>query len=110
MFYEICNPNVNTGPLRRCPFTENNPCSSDNPDWPTIREVNDLIAIDTYDAPPYNILTGVGYRTHNDFDIRFNLNLEECRDDRMCTCKPGGPDCPIPAITFKSKLHTDVCI
>ena len=28
----VCDPNINTGPLQRCPFTGNNPCSSDNPD------------------------------------------------------------------------------
>ena len=118
MFHEICDPNVNTGPLRRCPFTGNNPCSSDNPDWPTIQQVNEVIAKVVYDAPPYNILTRVGFRTHNDFII--HNDLEECRDDRMCTCQPfGGSDCdltnvPLPArllvSAFKTQLHSDVCI
>ena len=58
---QICDPNVNTGALRRCPFTGNNPCTSDNPDWPTIQQVNDAIAIDAYDSPPYNLLSTTGY-------------------------------------------------
>ena len=51
-----CDPNINTGPLQRCPFTGNNPCSSDNPNWPTIKEVNDILAVDHFDSSPYNLL------------------------------------------------------
>ena len=117
MFHEICDPNVNTGPLRRCPFTGNNPCSSDNPDWPTIQQVNDVIAIGIYDAWPYNILTRAGFRTRIDFII--SNDLEECRDDRMCICQPfGGSHCDLTNIpkfarlfvsAFKTELHSDVC-
>ena len=118
MFYEICDPNVNTGPLRRCPFTGNNPCSSDNPDWPTIQQVNDLIATDSYDAPPYNIFTRVGFRAHIDYDI--DDRLEECHHDRMCMCQPYvSTKCDLAKVplfdklivaAYKSQPHTDVCI
>ena len=112
--FEICDPNVKTGPLRRCPFTGTNPCHSDNPDWPTIQQVNDAIAIDTYDAPPYNLLTRSGYRAFMDF--RNNDNLEECRNDRMCFCLPyGGPDCDltnipdnVSVVAYYGQLHIDV--
>ena len=118
VYSKICDPNKSTGALRRCPFTGNNPCSSDNPDWPTIQQVNDVIAINTYDEHPYNLLTRTGYRASIDFNI--TNNLEECRDDRMCMCQPfGGSECdltnvakPLRSIVaaFKSRLHTDVCI
>ena len=112
--FQICDPNIKTGPLRRCPFTGTNPCHSSNPDWPTIQQVNDAIAIDTYDAPPYNQLTRGGYRAFIDFQI--NDDLEECRNDRMCICLPyGGPDCDltnipdnVSVVAYFGQLHTDV--
>ena len=114
-YSQICDPAVNIGPLRRCPFTGNNPCSSDNPDWPTIQQVNDAIAINTYDEHPYNLKTRGGYRASIDFNI--TDNLEECHDDRMCMCLPfGGSECNVPkpvrstVAAYKSQLHTDVCI
>ena len=115
-YFQICNPDISTGPLQRCPFTGTNPCHSDNPDWPTIKQVNDAIAIDTYDSPPYNIFSRTGYRPFVDF--RIHDDLEECRDDRMCRCLPfGGIDCDlttappnVPVVAYDSQLHTDVSI
>ena len=92
--FVICDPNVNTGPLQRCPFTGTDPCSSDNPDWPTIKEVNDVLAIDQFDSPPYNILSRSGYRAVVDNYI--HDDFEDCRNDRMCRCQPfGGPNCDL---------------
>ena len=114
----MCDPNINTGPLRRCPCTGNNLCSSDNPDWPTIQKVNDVIDKVFYDVPPHNLMTRYGYRAHIDFDI--HDDLDECRDDRMYMCLPfGGSECDktqMPLFTeffvaaYKSQLHTDICI
>ena len=115
-YFQICNPDISTGPLQRCPFTGNNPCNSDNPDWSTIKQVNDAIAIDIYDSLPYNILSRTGYRAFVDF--RIHDDFEECRNDRMCRCLPvGGIDCNlttvppnVPVAAYDSQLHTDVSI
>ena len=116
--FEVCDPNINTGPLQRCPFTGNNPCSSDNPDWPTIKEVNDALAIDFYDSPPYNLFSRDGYRAFIDFGV--TDDYEACRNNRMCMCVPyGGSQCDLtvvppgvpPNVTvraYDSHLHTDV--
>jgi len=114
LFGEVCNPNIKTGPLQRCPFTGNNPCNSNNPDWPTIKQVNDALAIDTYDSPPYNISSKTGYRAFVDFDI--HDDLEECRNDRLCQCMPyGGTNCDLSTVpdgvsvaAYNSQMHTDV--
>ena len=112
--FEVCDPNINTGPLQRCPFTGNNPCSSDNPDWPTIKEVNDALAIDFYDSPPYNLFSRDGYRAFIDFSI--TDDYEACRNNRMCMCIPyGGSQCNLtvvpPNVTvgaYDSQMHVDV--
>ena len=111
--FEVCDPNIDTGPLQRCPFTGNNPCSSDNPDWPTIQEVNDALAIGTYDSSPYNLFSRDGYRPFIDFDI--TDDYEECRNNRMCMCIPfGGSQCNFTNVppglvgACDSQLHTDV--
>ena len=112
--FQICDPNEETGPLQRCPFTGTNPCHSSNPDWPTIKQVNEAISLTTYDSPPYNISSKTGFRPFIDFDI--HDDLEECRNDRMCFCFPhGGNDCDVTAIpsnasvaAYNSEMHTDV--
>ena len=112
--FRICDPNIDTGPLQRCPFTGTDPCNSNNPDWPTIKQVNDAIAIDTYDSPPYNMLSKTGYRTFIDYYV--HDDLEECRNDRMCRCVPyGGTDCDLTTVppdvsvaAYDGQLHIDV--
>ena len=111
---EICDPDVTTGPLKRCPSTGTNLCHSSNPDWPTIKQVNHAISISAYDSPPYNVLSKTGFRPFIDFDI--HDDLEECRNDRMCFCYPyGGNDCDVTAIPFnvsitayRGEMHTIV--
>ena len=113
-FFEICDPNVSTGPLQRCPFTGTDPCHSDNPDWPTLQDVNNAMEIDEYDSPPYNLVTLTGYRSFVDFKVDFDF--ERCREDRMCQCVPfGGPQCDfsqvppnVTVITLTGQMHFTV--
>ena len=114
--FEMCDPDINTGPLQRCPFTGTNPCHSSNPDWPTIKLVNDAIAIDHYDSPPYNLLSKTGYRAFIDFHV--HDDFEECHDDmyRMCQYIPlGGTSCDLSNVppnvsvaAYNGQLHADV--
>ena len=92
----ICDPRVSTGPLQRCPFTGTDPCSSNNPQWPSVQNVIDAMNIDEYEAPPYDIFSRGGYRSYVDFGVGDPTNpadLEMCRNTRTCSCLPGGPDC-----------------
>ena len=110
----ICDPNISTGPLQRCPFTGLDPCNSDNPDWPTLQDINTALDIDEYDSPPYNLLSTTGYRSFVDFKV--DLDYERCRSDRMCLCAPlGDPQCDIsmvpPNVTMVAltgQMHTVV--
>ena len=108
---QICNPNLSTGPLQRCPFTGTDPCNSNNPDWPTIEDVNQALALDLYDTAPYNIVSVGSYRSFVDFRIGM-LTVEECLNDRMCLCLPSTfPPCSANgSITAVANMHSKVNI
>ena len=114
--FVMCDPNINNGPLQRCPFTGNDPCSSDNPDWPTIKEVNDILAINHFDSPPYNLLSRSGYRVVVDYYV--HDNFEDCQNDRLCICQPfGGPKCDltnappnVSVAAYSSSIHVKVSV
>ncbi|XP_065911296.1 tyrosinase-like [Dysidea avara] len=112
-FFQICDPNVNTGPLQRCPFTGTNPCSSNNPDWPTSRQVNRAMTFGRYERPPYNFLSRRNYRSFVDANV--NFNIRRCRKDRMCFCSPTfDPECSLTKsngsrlIALKQQMHGTV--
>ena len=96
-FGDICDPGVSTGPLQRCPFTGTDPCSSTNPDWPSLQEVNTGLEIPIYDAFPYNLFSMDGFRIFQDFDVGVTPP-DECRNNRMCFCIPSR-DCTEPIQT-----------
>ena len=111
---EICNPNIVTYALQRCPFTgDPNLCHSSNPDWPTMQQVNELLEIRDYATPPFNISSTGSFRSMGDF-IELD-SIEECRKDIYCRCIPGGVDCDVPndsparrisAVAVHSKVNT----
>ena len=90
-FGQICDPNSNTGPLKRCPFTEPGLCNSSNPDWPKMVEVNRAMEFDDLEAPPFDN-TANCMRAYVDYSPV--SSIEECRKDKYCQCLPdGGPQC-----------------
>ena len=48
---EVCDPTVETDPLRRCPGTA---CRQSNENWPSYADVNYAIGMKEYDASPFN--------------------------------------------------------
>ena len=76
--------------------------------------MNDAIAIDHYDSPPYNLLSKTGFRAFIDFHV--HDDFEACRNDRMCQCIPfGGTSCDLsnlpPNVSvadYDGQLHADV--
>ncbi len=111
---QICDPRDNTGALNRCPFNGNQPCKSDNPDWPTQSEVEHQQSQTLYDAPPYTAFSSSGFR--NFVDANVSQDIASCRADRTCLCyffnqtsfvpKPLCPDDSVIAVDFK--LHSVV--
>ena len=89
---EICNPNIPTGYIQRCPFI-GNPilCHSSNPDWPSLQEVNELFKLEEYAVEPYdlNSVNSLGAVV----DLPRVSDVEECRRDVYCLCAVGGPLC-----------------
>lgn len=74
---DICDPRVSTGLLQRCPFTGTDPCSSNNPDWPTDQDVQNALSFDVFDVPNYNLFSPAGFRNFVDANISFDE--ESCR-------------------------------
>lgn len=108
---EICDPDVPTGKIQRCPFI-GNPilCHSSNPDWPSLYDVNKLFNVDDYALPPYDFYSVGSLGALVDLPF-VNSTTEECRRDAYCTCVPGGASCTdIPAVntsvsTFNIGVH-----
>ena len=51
----LCNPMDNTGPLLRCPTVNGtNPCDIPNPNWPTLKDVENALNKPTFDSAPYD--------------------------------------------------------
>ena len=99
---EICNPNNNSRgihPLQRCPFIDD-PCNINNPDWPSIADVNKAIDLSSYDGGAYNESSTDVFRNFMEgFDV-LPINesgRNECSANRLClcssdlTCKSGTP-------------------
>ena len=94
----ICNPNINTGPLLRCPYVPAgtitiNPCRSSNDDWPTIADVSNAINKPYYDTYPFDKYATAGsFRNYMEgFDS--SLDKYECAQQRLCRCEVGEEDC-----------------
>lgn len=105
---QICNPNLSTGPVKRCPFPDR--CISSNSDWPMLQRVNRAVSFETFDAAPWNLVSADGFRSFIDFEV--GSDPEACRNDRMCLCTgPPGPlniNCTGSNLTLSVRMHTTV--
>ena len=94
----ICNPREPTGALRRCPVES--ACDSDT-NWPTYGDVNSAVAIETYDAPPYDRYVAgedTSFRNYMEgFVVQAGSN---CGDENLCTEENG--------YSVRRKLHNTV--
>ena len=113
MLNQVCDPNIPTGPIQRCPVPDR--CLSSNPDWPTLERINRAISFETYDVAPWNEISSDGFRSFVDFEI--GSDPEVCRNDRMCMCAGGDINCTSPTIaagspvtTLASRIHTTVSV
>lgn len=91
----ICDPNENTGPLQRCPFT-GDPCSINNPHWPSDAQVYTAVTRSPYDDGSYNKSSKTGFRNYMEgFDVLNddNAGRQSCSENQLCICNTGGPQC-----------------
>ena len=56
----ICNPNVFTGPLQRCPDART--CAADYEGWPSFADVQTAVGMQDYDHANYNKYSPRGFR------------------------------------------------
>jgi hypothetical protein len=95
----ICNPNVNTGSLRRCPIPDSgeDPCRYDNPLWPTIEDVNNAVGISSYDGSTYyDMFSRSGFRNFMEgfYVLSDDQNgRDSCITNQLCACGTGGSMC-----------------
>ena len=111
----ICDPNMGTGPLQRCPFTDPgvDPCDVKNPDWPTDAQVNEAVEMSSYDSGTYDKFTPSGFRNYMEgFDVLPDnqVGRNRCYTNRMCACETGAPKCGGPQSTtpIARLLHNSV--
>ena len=103
----ICDPNVKTGPLFRCPFPED--CYSNNTNWPTIDQVNEAINKPSYDTECYDRNTTD--RSFRNFMEGFEfINIDACDNTRLCKCEVGSKDCSYSnsSLPLQRHLHNTV--
>ena len=117
---EICKPNNGPGLPgtyalhQRCPFTDPgvDPCHIDNPDWPSITDVNNAVGMSRYDGDTYNKLSTSGFRN---FMEGFNVLPEDqagrdiCSDNRLCICEGSETECtPIARLLHNSVSQSSI--
>ncbi len=75
----ICDPEVNTGLLTRCPSPET--CDKSNSNWPTIDDINTALSISTFDTPGYNKTSTNSFRNFLEgFDP-----VDNCTGRQLCS-------------------------
>ena len=110
---EICNPNIVTGVLQRCPLTDDPYlCHSSNPDWPTMQQVNIILEQTDYAVPAFDGLATESLSGR--IDVEPLSSIEECRQNLYCECIPGGINCDMPndsnssVLLFNNGVHPKV--
>ena len=108
----ICDPTVNTGPLQRCPFT-GDPCSIDNPHWPSVDEVATAVSMSSYDGEKYDQFSKSGFRNYmegNNVLSDDQDGRQMCSENQLCLCETGGPQCEgsEASTPIASVLHNSV--
>ncbi len=88
----ICNPNIKTGPLLRCPLiNDSSVCDDNKPNyWPTYGDVDNAINKQVYDTESFDKnATADSFRNFMEgFDN--NVSIDECASNNLCICEGGG--------------------
>ena len=86
--YDICNPDIATGQLQRCPLKES--CNSKNELWPSEEDVQTILSLPEYDTHPYDKTAANSFRNLLEgFKPLSNDDIEFCRENKLCICKHG---------------------
>ena len=93
--HAICNPQVLTGQLQRCPLTDGT-CNSGNPLWPSDDDVQTALSIESYDTSPFSEKSCNSFRNWLEgFNPLPNdsSTVLSCKNDTLCLCATGNRDC-----------------
>ena len=91
--HTICNPQVPTGQLQRCPLSEDS-CNSGNPLWPTDKDIQTALSLKSYDTSPFKEASMDSFRNQLEgFKPLFNDSVQFCREDKLCLCTKGNENC-----------------
>ena len=111
--YGICNPQVSTGQLQRCPMKES--CSSKNELWPSSDNVNNTLFLEEYDNPPFDKTATNSFPNRLEgFMPLSNDEFQTCRENGLCKCDDGNADCTVsndgtqPGKPTQRLLHNSV--
>ena len=86
--FDICNPDIATGQLQRCPLKES--CDRRNELWPSDKDVQTILSLQEYDTPPYTKKAANSFRNYLEgFKPLPNDDIEFCRENKLCTCELG---------------------
>ena len=91
----ICDPNENTGPLQRCPFT-GDPCSINNPHWPSADQVAKAVGMPIYDDDTYGKFSNSGFHNYMEgFSVLSDneAGVQSCSKNQLCRCETGDDKC-----------------
>ncbi len=83
----ICNPNINTGPLLRCPLINGtNVCDDKNPSWPTKGDVDNAISKPDYDTDSFDKMADPNSFRNAMEGFDGSVSRSECAKDNLCLC------------------------
>ena len=100
----LCDPiNSDNQTLRRCPYPNSHLCDKDGSNWPTYADVEKVLSIECYDAPPYDrFIENTSSSFRNYFEGFISKPGTDCGNDTMCTVDH------VKNITIVRKLHNSV--
>lgn len=114
--HDICDPQIKTGQLQRCPFTDE-PCSSRNQLWPSDKVVQNALALKSYDASPFSEKSLNSFRNLLEgFKPLSNDSIQSCKKNKLCLCAIGDQTCSEskngiqPGDPIQRLLHNSVSI
>ena len=105
----ICNPNIPTAGLRRCPKPEL--CKPSNKYWPSYDDVDTTLSIEDYDAPPFDSFVKDNHSFRN-FLEGFAVSLRCEQNDTMCTNTRGMPLTQIMhnTVSYTNEVYHMFCV
>lgn len=87
-----CDPESETGPLKRCPMINGtNPCNSANQFWPGVADICNALELSMYDTPDYSPCSNESFRNYLEGFIPGCDPIDP--EDKMCSPADNSVQC-----------------